>query len=187
MMGVKRLAIAVPAVSAAVLTSMAILHAEGPRKAHARLSGYQENLTLSTPAHGTLDLALAENGQSLDYKLIYDGIATPVLFAHIHLGRPAINGGIMVFLCTNGTPPVGAPVPPKCPQVGGTVTGTLTAADVIGPTGQGIAPGEFNEFIAALRAQAAYGNVHSQTFPGGEIRGAIGFGGNDDGEDRDDD
>jgi hypothetical protein len=53
------------------------------------------------------------------------------------------------------------------------VTGTLTPANVVGPTGQGIAAGEFAEVIRAIRKGSAYANVHSTKFPGGEIRGQI--------------
>src|SRR5712671_525549 len=172
MMGVKRVTIVLPAVLLAmVLVGAVIVGAAGPRKGHADLSGYGENLTLSSPASGSLDVEISKDGKSLEYTLSYEGLPTSVLFSHIHLGRPAINGGIMVFLCTNGTPPAGAPIPPKCPQVGGTVSGVLTAADVIGPAGQGVAAGEFSEFTASLRAEASYGNVHTSQFPGGEIRG----------------
>jgi hypothetical protein len=53
------------------------------------------------------------------------------------------------------------------------VTGTVEAADVIGPGGQGISAGEFAEFLRALRSGNTYANVHTVTFPGGEIRGQI--------------
>ena len=58
--------------------------------------------------------------------------------AHIHFGKRAVNGGISVFLCgTAGFPgPAGTPT---CPQ-SGTVTRTASAADIIGPVGQGIEP-----------------------------------------------
>jgi hypothetical protein len=77
----------------------------------------------------------------------------------------------MVFLCSN----TGAPVPtPACPgPAGGTVAGTLTADDLIGPANQGVAPGEFEEFVDALRRDAAYVNVHTDLHPSGEIRGNI--------------
>jgi hypothetical protein len=48
-------------------------------------------------------------------------------------------------------------------------------ANVIGPTGQGVSPGEFAEFVQALRAEAAYGNVHTTRFPAGEIRAQVTF------------
>ena len=165
----------IAATAAMALSGVIALWAAGPFKGHADLTGFQENLTLSTPASGTLDVEISKDGNSVDYTLTYAGIATNVLFSHIHLGRPAINGGIMVFLCTNGAPPAGVPIPPACPQGGGTVTGTLTAADVLGPASQGVTAGEFAEFVAALRAEAAYGNVHSATYSGGEIRGQITF------------
>jgi len=56
---------------------------------------------------------------------------------------------------------------------GGTVTGTIEAKDVLAVTAQGIAAGEFEEFVAALRKGLAYVNVHSSLFSGGEIRGQI--------------
>lgn len=174
MVGAKR-SVVTSAVLTMTLASATVTRAAGPWKGHADLSGYQENLTLSSPATGTFDLKISKDGNSVEYTLRYEGLATNVLFAHIHLGRPAINGGIMVFLCTNGTPPAGAPLPPACPQGGGTVTGVLEAADVIGPSGQGVSANEFSEFIQALRAEAAYANVHTMAFGGGEIRGQITF------------
>ena len=69
------------------------------------------------------------------------------------------------------------------PGTEGTVTGVITPAQVVGPAGQGIAAMEFGELVRALRAGAAYANVHTTTFGGGEIRGQIG----DDGDDRDHD
>jgi len=44
---------------------------------------------------------------------------------------------------------------------------------VIGPSGQGIAAGEFAELIRAIKGGRTYANVHSRSFPGGEIRGKI--------------
>ena len=67
-----------------------------------------------------------------------------------------------------GTP--ACPVPPLV----GSVEGTSTADDVIGPnTGaipQGFEPGEIDAVIAAIKDGKAYVNVHSMKWPGGEIR-----------------
>lgn len=187
MMRGKKLAVVIPIVAATAVIGVVVARAAGPRNGHADLSGYEETPTLSSPASGTLDVRIGRGGDSLDYQLSYEGLPTDVLFAHIHLGRPAIMGGVMAFLCTNGAPPPG-PLPPPCPpRDGGTVSGTLTPANVIGPTAQGVSSGEFEEFIAALRAEAAYGNVHTTQYMGGEIRGQISFHGKDKGKDKDDD
>ena len=63
-----------------------------------------------------------------------------------------------------------------CGTPGGSVAeaeGVITAANVIGPAGQGIAAGEFAELIRAIKGGRTYANVHSSSFPGGEIRGKI--------------
>jgi hypothetical protein len=53
------------------------------------------------------------------------------------------------------------------------VVGTITPAQVLAQAGQGIAAGEFDEVVRALRAGAMYANVHTATFGPGEIRGQI--------------
>jgi len=152
-----------------------MLRAAGQVVGRADLSGFQEVPTLSTAAHGSVDIQIAPDESSLTYTLTYEGFDTPVLQSHIHLGRPAVNGGIMVYFCTNLAPPAGVPLPPPCPTNAGTVTGTLSAADVIGPSAQGVTSGEFAEVVDALRAEAAYANVHSTRSPSGEIRGQVLF------------
>lgn len=137
----------------------------------ATLTGFEETpQTLSSPASGQFTATVSE--ESIEFELSYANFQTNVVFAHIHLGAPATTGGVMVFLCNNEPPP-GPPAVESCPAREGTVTGTLTAANVIGPTGQGIAPGEFEKVIEAIRAGAAYANVHSMRFRSGEIRGQI--------------
>lgn len=139
---------------------------------HASLSGYDEVPSVSTPATGDLKGKIGPDEMSLSYELSYAGLQAPVRFAHIHLAQPGVNGGIIVFLCQTAAFPDPTGLAPTCPQ-DGTVTGTVTAANVIGPAAQGIAAGEFAELIAAIRAGATYANVHSNLFPGGEIRGQV--------------
>lgn len=97
--------------------------------------------------------------------------------AHIHFGQRGVAGGISAFFCSNlPSPPPGTQA---CPPSPGTVTGTIKASDVVGPTSQGIAPGELPELFEAIKAGATYANVHSTKFPSGEIRAQLrahGFG-----------
>ena len=131
--------------------------------ATARLDGYQETPAVSTEATGRFTADIDKD--SIEYRLTFSDLSDDVLFAHIHFGRRATAGGVSAFLCGGGTAPA-------CPQ-SGAVEGVITAADVIGPDGQGIAPEEFDELVAAIEAGATYANVHSVTFPAGEIRGQI--------------
>jgi len=138
---------------------------------HADLVGYQEVPALSTGAAGAFRAQIDKSANTLTYELTYENFVTTVQQAHIHVGQPGVSGGIAIFLCTNlGNGPAGTPA---CPSPTGTVSRTVGPADVVGPTGQGIAAGEFLEVLDAIRAGVAYVNVHSTTFPGGEIRGQL--------------
>jgi hypothetical protein len=120
---------------------------------------------VSTVAKGKFRAEI--DGDSIDYRLTYTGIeGGTTLAAHIHFGQRHTAGGVSAFLCGGGDKPA-------CPTPGGTVEGTIDAADVIGPAGQGILAGQLNELVRAIRAGATYVNVHSTTFPAGEIRGQV--------------
>lgn len=137
------------------------------------MNGYEENADVSTVASGSFAARLSKDGTTLAYKLSYSGLEGTVLQSHVHFGKPAVNGGISFFLCGTGAVPAPTPAGAQpCPQAG-TVTGEIDSTDVIGPTGQGIAPGELAEILAAMRAGHAYANVHSSKFVGGEIRAQI--------------
>lgn len=139
------------------------------------LSGYQEvPQALSTPGTGRFKAKVDESAGTIEYELSYADLIGTATQAHIHFGRRGVAGGIMVWLCQSPTNVDPTGLSPQCPAAGGTVTGTLQAASVVGPAAQGIDPGEFAEVVAALRAGAGYVNVHSSKFPPGEIRGQVG-------------
>ncbi len=147
----------------------------------AKLIGYNEVPSVSTAAKGQFR-ATIDHQDTIEYELSYAGIEGGTAVAgHIHLGQRHTNGGVSAFLCGGGDKPA-------CPSPGGTVKGTIDAADVIGPAGQGIAAGQIDELIRAIRAGATYANVHSTVYPGGEIRGQVKGGkGKGGGGDHDDD
>jgi CHRD domain len=141
-----------------------------------QLVGYEENPDISTVAKGRFEVTVDEAAKTLAYKLSYSGLEGTVQQAHVHFAKRGVNGGITLFLCSNlGNGPAGTP---PCPQ-SGTVTRTAVAADIVAPaTGnpavpQGIEAGNFAELVAAMRVGSTYANVHSTTWPGGEIRAQI--------------
>jgi len=166
----KRFAIAVSVSLLALLPFVGLQassegRSKGKNTFNARLIGYNEVPSVSTSANGRFTARVNRSAEEITYRLQFEDLEAPVLFAHIHLGQKGVNGGVSAFLCGGGgTDP--------CPQEG-EVKGVIEPADVIGPEAQGIAPGEFDELVRAMKAGVTYANVHSELFPGGEIRGQI--------------
>ena len=73
----------------------------------------------------------------------------------------------MIFLCGGG----GQPACPAATE--GTVTGTFSSANVVGPTAQGVAAGDLTTALRQVVQGAGYVNIHDATFPAGEIRGQV--------------
>jgi hypothetical protein len=147
-----------------LVASNAFAHGDNGR-GKARLSGWEEVPSISTTGKGSFRVSVQSDG--IHYVLRYEDLDANSLFAHIHFGDKDVNGGVIAFLCGGGDKPV-------CPTREGTVEGVIDAADVIGPASQGIEAGSLTEALRALRKGLVYANVHSQKFPGGEIRGQVG-------------
>jgi CHRD domain len=161
------LAVAMTAASIVALPRVAL-----GETVHVQLTSYEEVPALSTAAGGQFRAFIDDAAGTIRYELSYSGLTGNVAMGHIHFGQLSVNGGISIWLCQ--TPDFVDPsgLAPTCVQ-SGTVTGLLTQANVVGPAGQGIAPAEFDEIVAAIRAGVAYVNVHSSTFLSGEIRGQL--------------
>ena len=130
------------------------------------LLGVNETPSIATPAIGKFRAVIDEDSSLITFTLSYEGLTAAPTVAHIHLGQRHTAGGVMVFLCGGGGQPA-------CPASPAEITGSITPANVVGPTAQGITAGEFEKVLAAIRAGAAYANVHTPNFPGGEIRGQL--------------
>lgn len=155
--------------SAAVVLCLPLSAGAENKQFRALLSGTSEVPAVSTVAGGSFQVRIADGDTALHYELSYDGMEGDVTQAHIHIGQRDVNGGVAIWLCSN----LGTPGVQTCPAPPATISGIATAADVVGPAGQGVAAGEFAEVVAAIRAGTAYANVHSTKFPGGEIRAQV--------------
>jgi hypothetical protein len=132
----------------------------------ARLIGLNEVPSINT--EGTALLRLKLNADSITFTLTYQNLSLAPAVAHIHFGQARTNGNVMVFFCGGGGQPA-------CPATtSGTITGTIVAANVVGPAGQGIKAGDLASVMRAVRAGASYANMHTPpNFASGEIRGQI--------------
>lgn len=137
-----------------------------PSAFHAQLSGLHQVPPVLSPGSGSFRAQLAADGQSLQYELTYANLTTPASAAHIHFGHRFDNGGIIAFLCGGGDAPA-------CPGEGGTISGTIGPEDILAIPDQGLSAGDFASVIRLMRAGLVYVNVHTPTFPDGEIRGQV--------------
>jgi hypothetical protein len=171
----RKLVLAISVIVAGTLTiagAVAFAHGDnGKRSFSAKLNGYNEVNSKSTPATGSFRARVENGGSRIHYRLTLRDFGQPTEpgstanVAHIHFAQRHVNGDFVAFLCGGGGKP-------PCPNPGGTVEGDIRAADVLATT-QGIAATEIAELIRAMRHGATYVNVHSTRFPGGEIRGQI--------------
>ena len=152
----------------------------GPLTLKARLNSFKEAPPNVTTGHGLFTAEVSADGKSITYELTYDALegnasGGAVTGAHIHIGHPNVAGGIAIPLCGSAMSP--------CPASPADLKGTLTSADVTGPSAQGVAAGDLAKVIEAIRRRVTFVNVHTTAFPSGEIRGQIAvvrMGGEDD-------
>ncbi len=124
------------------------------------LDGANQNPPVSTTGHGFFRATLSSDGTQLTFRLNVGGLVN-VTAAHIHLGNSTTNGPVVAFLFKASSPLARAN--------GVLASGTLTAADLVGPLqGQ-----PFSALVNAMESGNAYVNVHTTQHPSGEIRGQI--------------
>ena len=94
------------AVAALLSAGAAIAGESDGDKAKARLDGYQEVPSLSTPGTGKLTARIDTAAQRIEYTLSFSGLESAAVASHIHLGARATTGGVIAFLCSGGNKPV---------------------------------------------------------------------------------
>jgi CHRD domain len=131
----------------------------------ASLIGANEVPPINTEGTADFDMTIRPSG--ITFSLNFSGLSSTLGVAHLHFGVPKVNGGVMIFLCGGGNQP-------DCPATtSGTITGTITAANVTGPVSQGIAVGDLDSALEVVRNGLSYANMHTENFGSGEIRGQV--------------
>lgn len=165
-------ALRITAVAVMITLSFALVSAlsrNDSNESHkANLLGFEEVPAVSSTGSGELRLKIDEANQLIEFDLSYENLeGTTTGAAHIHLGQESANGGVVAFFCGGATTP-------PCTPTSGTFSGTVAPTDIVGAAAnQGIAAGEWNEVVRAIRAGRIYANVHTNKHPGGEIRGQV--------------
>lgn len=161
-------------------SGIAFTQGVGPRVFKEALFGVKEVPVVSTTGSGTFRAEISRDEASIAYTLSFQDLEGDVRQAHIHIGPEQNTGGIVLWLCQTAANPSPVASTPHCfdplnPATArsNTVSGVLTAADIIPQAANGIAAGEFEEVLGLIRAGKTYVNVHSAKFGPGEIRSQI--------------
>jgi len=137
------------------------------------MTAAQENNPANvSSALGTLDVYYAKNSKILSYKVTWSGLTDSVELMHIHgLAPSGYNAGVVHNIIVPGTPngTLGLGIFAQKTSAGkynfsnsGTLSASVTVDDV-----------KIKE--ADLLNGLYYLNIHTRTYPGGEIRGQIKF------------
>ena len=174
----KRLRILILVMAALALTAAGPSGHDDERRLRADLTGYEEVPSVSTLATGEFLARISRDEQSIEYVLRYRGLQGVVTQSHIHIAQLSVNGSIVIWLCQTDTNKDPTNLSGQCPagkETDAVVTGKITSANVIAGSmaPQQLTAGDLAEVIRAIRAGAAYANVHTDLSPGGEIRGQI--------------
>jgi hypothetical protein len=111
----------------------------------------------SGPATGTARFVL--NGRTLTYTISVSNLSSNVNASHIHIGAAGVNGGVIF------------PFLPAQTQNGQIASGTINLDQpVVGFDGSTMSG---DSLLVLLNNGGAYTNVHTATYPMGEIRGQI--------------
>ena len=131
----------------------------------ANLGGENEVPPINTAGSAQFHMQIVDG--NITFSLSFADLSSNLGAAHLHFAPTKVAGGVMIFLCGGGGQSA-------CPATtSGTITGTIMAANVTGPGGQGIAAGDLDSALEAVRAGLSYANMHTVNFGGGEIRGQV--------------
>lgn len=114
------------------------------------MTGGQESPANASLAAGGGIATFDPVANTIDLSVFFVGLTTPITLAHIHDGAPGVNGPVIVSF---------VPYIPSPATTGGSIIGT----------GLSFPPA----YISDLMAGNTYFNIHTSTYPGGEIRGQL--------------
>lgn len=131
------------------------------------LTGAQEVPPVGSPATGLGTLVLSSDNRLAQIDVSFTGLTAPLIQGHAHCcALPGANAGVAINFA-----------PPNVNSGLFSRLYDLTLASTWNPgfiaASGGTVDGARARFLAALDAGEVYFNLHTSTFPGGEIRGNL--------------
>lgn len=128
----------------------------------AELRGSNEVPANNSTAIGRVVLLVSRDASYAEYSVEASGLSAGIRGGHFHRAAPGVNGPIVLSFFFNAD---GSPLTTPSPgttdlEINKAIARTITKA-------------QLDAILADLRAGTLYANVHTPTFPGGEIRGQL--------------
>lgn len=111
------------------------------------LDGLQEVPPNASPATGFASGTYDTGTNLLTWTITYSGLLSPAVAAHFHVGAPGVGGPVVIDIPSNSGGNILSPI------VGSAIVSAAEEPNVL--------------------ADLWYINIHTSTFPGGEIRGQV--------------
>jgi hypothetical protein len=159
----KPICLSILAAALLLVTSIAEAH---DQKFKAFLAGAQEVPGTDTSASGDISVRFNRSLSRVTVDLKISRLLGGFAAAHFHCNRPGANGPVAFGLVNPG----------PLSFDGRRIRGTLTNADFTGADCADVVGRPVNNIAAlafAMRDGLIYVNVHTSTFPGGDIRGQM--------------
>lgn len=126
----------------------------------AKLSGAEAGPAVMTEASGKAEFKLSKDGKELSYKLAVTNLGN-VTAAHIHLGKAGKEGPPVAGLFAG-------------PKKEGSFSGVLAEGVLTDKNLMGSLSGKpLGELVKLVKSGSTYVNIHTDAYPGGELRGRI--------------
>jgi CHRD domain len=126
----------------------------------AKLTGKQEVPATMTKGTGEAIFKLSKDGKEITYILKVKGLEN-IRAAHIHAGKMGEEGEVLVGLFGG---------PKKEGMFSGVLAkGTITDTNLVGP----LAGKTIGDLVELIKSGGTYVNVHTDKYPGGELRGQV--------------
>jgi hypothetical protein len=157
----KHVFMVVAVVCATVAASASAVQAQTRLTVRAMLGGGNEVPGVSAGAHGEAQVTVDRAAGTIDYEVNIYNLPSGITMSHIHAGTAGVNGPVVInfpvaFVGQSGT---------------FQLKGSARASELIQRPEAGIRT--FDDIAFSIASGAAYVNVHTQAFPGGEIRGQL--------------
>ena len=137
----------------------------------AGLSGANESPPVATGGTGTATVTIDRAAHTMRVEASFSGLSSPTTAAHIHCCMPPINVGVASMTPSFTGFPLGVTSGTMDTTFDLTLLSSYNAPFVT--ANGGTAAGAEAALLAGLNGGAAYFNIHTVNFQGGEIRGTL--------------